>query len=58
MFNRLVVLTTCALLCVPGSALARRKANDAAIEARFKALEQRVAELEAKLAARPVQARP
>ncbi|MBS0514600.1 MAG: hypothetical protein JSS16_03900 [Proteobacteria bacterium] len=53
--NRLALLASCVLLCVPLVTRAE-KAADGTLEARVKALEQRVAELEARLEARPAQA--
>lgn len=55
MRSRLALIASCVLLVAPGFALAD-KASEAALEKRVKTLEQRVAELEAKLesiAARP-----
>ena len=48
MSSRLVLIASLALMVAPGFALAD-KASEAALDARVKALEQRVAELEAKL---------
>jgi hypothetical protein len=52
---RLAVLVSCVLLCASAFALADN-AGEATMEARIKALEQRVSDLEAKLDARPAPA--